>query len=115
MAESLARRWLDELRIRADLLDLGPVGNTHDEAILLAARARERGWTRVLGVTSPTHEWRACATLEHEGLVAIASPAMETRYDVPELRSPHARVSAAGAVLHELVGAWTYRRRGWIR
>jgi uncharacterized SAM-binding protein YcdF (DUF218 family) len=115
MAESLARRWLDELHLKAELLDLGPVGNTHDEATLLAARARERGWTRVLGVTSPTHEMRACATLEHEGLVAIASPAMETRYDIPKLQSADARVLAAGAVLHELVGEWMYRRRGWIR
>lgn len=48
------------------------VKSTHDEAVLLAKIARERGWQRVLIVTSPFHTRRALWTAEravtHENL-----------------------------------------------
>ncbi len=113
--EDLARAWLAALNVKAEVVNVGLVANTHDEAVLLARKARERGWTRILAATSPTHERRACATLEHEGLVAIAAPAIEPRYDLPGLPEADDRVRAFGPILHELVGQWMYRRRGWIK
>jgi uncharacterized SAM-binding protein YcdF (DUF218 family) len=113
--EDLARGWLGALHVQAEVVNVGRVANTHDEAVLLAKKAKERGWTRIVAVTSPTHEKRACATLENEGLVAIASPAIETRYDMPGLPDADDRVRAIGPVLHEIVGQWMYRRRGWIK
>jgi uncharacterized SAM-binding protein YcdF (DUF218 family) len=114
-AEGLAQAWVDEFNLRAEVIDLGPVSNTHDEAVLLGKLARERGWKRIVAVTSPTHSRRACATLENEGLVAIASPARETMFELPRLEGADDRLRAFGQVVHELVGSWTYRRRGWIR
>jgi uncharacterized SAM-binding protein YcdF (DUF218 family) len=113
-AEELARAWVGEFRVQAEVVDLGRIANTHEEAVLLGKLARARGWRRIVAVTSPTHSRRACATLEHEGLVAIASPAIETRFDLPALPASGDRLQAFGQVLHEEVGSWTYRRRGWI-
>jgi uncharacterized SAM-binding protein YcdF (DUF218 family) len=113
--EELARRWMTSLHVQGEVVDVGRVGNTHDEAVLLAREAQKRGWTRIVAVTSPTHSRRACATLEHEGLVAIASPAIETMYPLPDLERADERLNAIGPVLHELIGIWAYRRRGWIR
>jgi uncharacterized SAM-binding protein YcdF (DUF218 family) len=114
-AEALARRWMTSLHVQGEIVDVGVVGSTHDEAVLLGREARKRGWTRIVGVTSPTHSWRACATLEREGLVAIASPAMETMYGIPGLQHEDERLRAIGPILHELIGARVYRLRGWIR
>jgi uncharacterized SAM-binding protein YcdF (DUF218 family) len=114
-AEILAQAWADEFHLRAEVVDLGPVSSTHDEAILLGKLARARGWSRIVAVTSPTHSRRACATLEREGLVAIASPAHETTFELPRLPNADDRLRAFEQVLHEVLGSWTYRRRGWIR
>jgi uncharacterized SAM-binding protein YcdF (DUF218 family) len=114
-AEELARTWANEFHVQPEIADLGRVSNTHDEAVLLGKLARARGWSRIVAVTSPTHSRRACATLEREGLAAIASPALETRFDVAALPTADDRLRAFGQVVHELVGSWTYRHRGWIR
>ena len=113
-AGNLARAWTSELHLATEVLDVGRIGNTHDEAVALAALAKTRGWTRIVAVTSPTHSKRACATLERQGLVAIASPSSETRFDLPALPSADDRLRAFAQILHEVVGSWTYRRRGWI-
>jgi hypothetical protein len=113
--EELARKWMASFHVQGEIVDVGLVGNTHDEAVLLAREARKRGWTRIVAVTSPTHSRRACATLEHEGLVAIASPAIETMYALPDLKGGDERLHAIGPILHELIGTWAYRRRGWIQ
>jgi uncharacterized SAM-binding protein YcdF (DUF218 family) len=115
LSEEVARHWLGELHVSAEVLSVGLIANTHEEAVLLARRARERGWTRVLAVTSPVHERRACETLEHEGLTAVASPAMQTTFDALNPGGPDGRMTSMGPVLHEVVGEWVYRRRGWIK
>lgn len=110
----LARAWLQALARRGELLQVGRIVNTHDEAVALAALARERGLRRVLAVTSPTHTRRAAAALEKQGLVAIAVPAVETNFDLERLRFPGDRRRAFGPIAHERVGLIVYRRRGWI-
>jgi uncharacterized SAM-binding protein YcdF (DUF218 family) len=110
----LARAWLTTFARRGEVLQLGRVLNTHDEAMALARLGRERGIRRVLAVTSPTHTRRAAATLEKQGLVAIAVPALETNFDLERLRFPGDRRRAFGAIAHERIGLLLYRRRGWI-
>jgi len=110
----LARAWLATLARRGEVLQLGGIRNTHDEAVALARLGRERGIRRVLAVTSPTHTRRAAAALEKQGLVAIAVPAVETSFDLENLRFPGDRRRAFGPIAHERIGLLVYRRRGWI-
>jgi uncharacterized SAM-binding protein YcdF (DUF218 family) len=65
----LARAWVAEFAPRVEVVTVGQIRNTRDEAIAVAKLCRERGWRRVLAVTSPTHTRRAAAALEKEGLV----------------------------------------------
>jgi uncharacterized SAM-binding protein YcdF (DUF218 family) len=110
----LARAWVERLARRGEVLSVGRITNTHDEAVAVARLFRERGWTRVLAVTSPTHTRRAAATLEREGLVVISVPAVETRFDLERLDWPGDRRAAFAAIAHERLGLIVYRRRGWI-
>jgi uncharacterized SAM-binding protein YcdF (DUF218 family) len=110
----LARAWIGELAPRGEVVAVGRIRNTRDEAVAVAKLCRERGWSRVLAVTSPTHTRRAAATLEKEGLVVFAVPSMETRFDLERLHWPGDRRVAFSAVAHERLGLLVYRRRGWI-
>jgi uncharacterized SAM-binding protein YcdF (DUF218 family) len=109
-----ARRLLDHLKLPAELVVVGPVTNTRDEAVAVARLCRERGWGEVLLVTSPVHSRRASAAFEREGLRVISSPAMETRYDLERLDRPGERVTSFASILHERIGLWLYARRGWL-
>ena len=109
-----ARPLMAHLGVKGDLFTVGPVRNTHDEAVAVGTLCREHGWTRLLVVTSPLHSRRACAAIEHEGLETISSPAVETRYDLETLDRLGTRLFAFGDVLHERLGLFVYRRRGWI-
>jgi len=109
-----ARALIDHLRLRGDLLTVGPVDNTRDEAREVARLCREHGWTRLLLVTSPVHSRRAAATFEREGLTVLSSPCVETRYDLESLNEPGDRLMAFGSIMHERIGLWIYKRRGWL-
>jgi uncharacterized SAM-binding protein YcdF (DUF218 family) len=111
----IARAWAGEFAPKAEVLAIGPVRNTHDEAVLLSQLLRARGLRRVLAVTSPVHTRRAAGALEREGLEAIAVPAVEVRYDLETLDFPGDRRRAFGSVVHERVGLLVYARRGWLR
>jgi uncharacterized SAM-binding protein YcdF (DUF218 family) len=112
--ETSARRLMNGLRLEGELLAVGPTNNTHDEAVAAAALCRSRGWTRLLVVTSPTHTARACPTVERQGIAVVCVPAVETRFDLEGLDRPLDRLALFTQVLHERLGAWVYRRRGWI-
>ena len=109
-----ARVMLRRLRLQPELLVVGPVGNSHDEALVVAALCRARGFERLIVVTSPTHSRRASAAIEHEGIAVVSSPCMETRYDLERLDRTGERLGVFGDLLHERVGLFVYARRGWI-
>lgn len=109
-----AREWARLYAPRAEVLVVGPIGNTREEAVAVAALLRERGLRRVLAVTSPVHTRRAAATLEKEGLEVVAVPSIETRYDLEGLEYPGDRRRAFGSVAHERIGLVVYARRGWL-
>jgi uncharacterized SAM-binding protein YcdF (DUF218 family) len=110
----LARAWLDAFARRGEVVAVGRIRNTHDEAVAVSRLCRERGWKRVLAVTSPTHSRRAAAALEKEGLVVFAVPSIETRFDLERLSWPGDRREGFSAIAHERIGLVVYRRRGWI-
>jgi uncharacterized SAM-binding protein YcdF (DUF218 family) len=110
----LARAWLTTFARRGEVVSVGRIRNTRDEAAAVARLCRERGWGRVLAVTSPTHTRRAAAALEKEGLAVSAVPSIETRFDLERLDWPGDRREAFAAVAHERIGLVYYRRKGWI-
>jgi len=113
--EPVARNWMAAVHIDRELIVLGPTTNTRNEALAVAALSRARGFERLLVVTSPTHTRRACAAFEREGLSVVCVPAIETQFDLETLDRPTDRAKAFGSVMHERLGLWVYRRRGWIR
>jgi uncharacterized SAM-binding protein YcdF (DUF218 family) len=111
---AFARQTMGRLGLEQEILTVGPVGNTHEEAVAVGRLFRERSWSRVLVVTSPYHSRRAAAALENEGLMVLASPAVETRFDLETLDRPTERLLAFSALIHEHLGLWIYARRGWV-
>lgn len=109
-----ARALMQSLGMKQELLTVGPVGNTHDEAVAIGELFRSRGFTKLLVVTSPVHAKRASAVLEKERIYVISSPAMETRYDLQTLRRPDDKIRAFSTIMHERIGLWVYRYRGWL-
>jgi uncharacterized SAM-binding protein YcdF (DUF218 family) len=110
----LARQFAQHFLPAAEILTVGPVLNTHEEAAAVGRLCRERGFKRLLVVTSPTHTRRACATVEREGIEVVCVPAVETRFDLETLDRPGDRLELFAQALHEHLGYWVYRRRGWL-
>jgi uncharacterized SAM-binding protein YcdF (DUF218 family) len=112
---ALARASLRRLGLPHEVASVGPVARTRDEAVRVAQLCREKGWRRLIVVTSPMHSRRACAALESEGVAVLSSPAPETLYDLEHLDRPPERLKAFASALHERAGIWLYTRRGWMR
>lgn len=133
---ALARRGLAPLLVRTDLgasrpddaadvrelaegtdveiVEVGPVASTRDEAVEAARLLRERGLRRVIVVTEPLHERRAAATFRALGLEVVATPAPERDYSLAGPARPEDRVRAFHDWITERA-AWTlYSMRGWL-
>jgi hypothetical protein len=113
-----ACRLMDSLGMSQEILTVGPVFTTHDEAVEVGQLYRELGFERLLVVTSPSHSLRASLALEAEGVEVVSVPSAETMYDYERLGAAGRgddRVRAFGVFLHEHAGLLYYRYRGWIR
>ena len=117
IVKALLARW----GVPADaMISLGANADTHDEALKVRALAAERGWHRVLLVTSANHMRRAVATFGHMGLEAVPVPCNfltsvgtgETPF-VPAVPGSDGFVKM-GVWLPEEVGWFMYWRRGWL-
>lgn len=120
-AMSLLRDWIAEWRLyEGEILDLGICRTTHDEAVRLQQLKAERGWKQITIVTSALHMKRAEATIRKlNGDVAVvacdfrvygvAQKPWQT-FPFPQTN----RLGLLGQYLHEVVGGWVYRWRGWI-
>lgn len=109
---------MDSLGLAQEILVVGPVRNTHDEAVAVSELSRDLGFERLLVVTSPSHSLRASLALEAEGVEVISAPSPETTFDYENLGGAARgddRVRAFGVLLHEQVGLRYYRHKGWIR
>jgi uncharacterized SAM-binding protein YcdF (DUF218 family) len=106
------KAMMENLGIAAEVQTVGKNMNTREEALSLARLCNERGWKRVLVVTSPYHTRRAC--VEHEGLSVVCSPSAETNFDIKGLARTDGRRKAFSAALHERIGLFVYWWRGWL-
>ena len=97
-----------------EIVRIGPVSSTRDEALATAELARARGLHRVIVVTQPMHERRAAAAFRAVGLDVIACSSPERDYSLPSLPTSRDRRLA----FHDYVterSAWVlYSLRGWV-
>ncbi|MGH9389840.1 MAG: YdcF family protein, partial [Vicinamibacteria bacterium] len=104
-----AREVMASLGMSQEVLVVGPVLNTHDEAVAVGKLAREVGIERLLVVTSPSHSLRASLALEAEGVEVVSIPSVETMFDYQNLGTiVHGddRIRAFGVCIHEYAGLW---------
>jgi uncharacterized SAM-binding protein YcdF (DUF218 family) len=112
-----ARELMKSLGLSNEILVVGPIVNTHDEAVAVGKLASELRLERVLVVTSPSHSRRASLALEAQGVTVVSVPSYETDFDYENLGtvvSGDDRIRAFGEFLHEHVGLWYYSMRGWL-
>ena len=64
-----------------EVFTLRRVTTTRDEAARVRDLARERGWKRVLLVTSPSHSRRTARLFRSYGLNVVSVPTFEPRFD----------------------------------
>ncbi|HYF37772.1 MAG TPA: YdcF family protein [Prosthecobacter sp.] len=102
------------------IVSLGLCADTHDEAEKFAELARQRGWQRVLLVTSASHMPRASATFTKLGLRVTPVPcnyqsSFNRVGEVEWIHLPHDHnFEVFSTWFHELIGTWVYRSRGWL-
>lgn len=103
---------------RAAIVLEGQSQNTRENAAGAARVIRERGWSRVLLVTSAAHMPRAVEAFRAVGIEVVAS-ATDYRYagpsplDVLDFLPSAAALAQTTSVVHEVIGRWVYRWRGW--
>ena len=118
----LFKRLVDERKLGGpEVISLGGCKHTRHEAEKVAKLARERGWKRVLLVTSANHMRRAAAVFRTAtGLEVVPAPgAFLTSASIVTVDSMDLVPRSPGFMklevyLHEQIGWWMYRWRGWI-
>ncbi len=118
----LFKQFVDERkRGGPEVLSLGGCKHTRHEAEKISQLAQERGWKRILLVTSANHMRRAAAVFRTTAsLEVIPVPAaFLTRASIVTVDTvdfvPHGGgFGKLDAYLHEVIGWHVYRRRGWI-
>lgn len=94
-----------------EILTLGPVATTADEAERAGAMARQRGWKQVLLVTSAFHMRRATATFRKAG-VEVQPVACDFRHAPSSSGPPAWRPVPDGEALSNF-GVWWHEQLGW--
>lgn len=116
-----AKEWIGKWSLTSvPLFSLGKCADTHDEAGKVAALARQNGWKHVALVTSAYHMRRTRAVFSKAGVSVIPVPC---NYESMPMRGrplnwfcvPNAaNLQLFEAWMHEVIGWWVYRLRGWI-
>lgn len=96
------------------LIEIGPVEITHDEAVQTAQLAKQKGWKRVLVVTDGFHSRRAKALFRGAGLDATLHPCSNPMEDFGNLQTAEQRYSAFRIWKYEIAASWYSKFRGWL-
>ncbi len=117
----LFKQALTERRVPVpEIISLGHCADTHDEAMRTRDITQKRGWRRVLLVTSATHLPRAVATFRALGVEVVPVPcnflsSLSIQRTSSVLGIPRfVGFEKLSVWIHEKIGWWEYRRRGWI-
>lgn len=120
---ALLEHWLLSSGLVANTLlitNLGACGNTHDEAMAFRKLELVYQWRRVLLVTSALHIPRAVAVFKKQGITVVPVPCDFKAFGIPYPRFGFSmfpstdRLQVLGLYLHEKIGWWVYRARGWV-
>ena len=121
VAASLVQEWvLASGLTTVTVTNLGLCANTHDEALRFKELSAQRGWRKVILVTSALHVPRAVAAFAAQGITVVPVACDFQTYGVPSMRggfSPFPRQNRFRILsfyLHEKIGWWVYRARGWV-
>jgi uncharacterized SAM-binding protein YcdF (DUF218 family) len=92
--------------------------NTHDNAVYSAELLRAEGIDRILLVTSAYHMRRSLALFEAQGLNVDPAPTdyqrLVTGQVLPGWLPAVSNLHQSTDALHEIVGYWVYRWKGWL-
>jgi uncharacterized SAM-binding protein YcdF (DUF218 family) len=116
----LIQDWLTSWGLASSgVTNLGICMDTHDEAIHFKKLADQCGWKRVILITSALHMKRSLAVFRKQGVDPIPVACDFQVYGVQ--RSPgfspfpgQRPFVTLASYLHEKIGWWVYRWRGWI-
>lgn len=102
-------------------VSLGTCAHTRDEALKVAALARERGWKKILLVTSASHMPRSVGTFAKAGVPGVVPVPCHYMSSFNQIGDDHwLHLPHRGAFdrfdswFHEVIGTWMYRWRGWM-
>jgi uncharacterized SAM-binding protein YcdF (DUF218 family) len=103
-----------------EIVSLGAAADTHDEALRLVPLAQQRGWKKLLLVTSANHMLRATSVYRAAGFEVVPAPC--NFLVAGNAKPPGFGIGIPGSAgferfstwLHETVGWEMYRRRGWL-
>lgn len=118
----LLEQWMRDWHLpTGELIRLGTCANTRDEAERVARLVRERGWRRVLLVSTACHLRRGEGTFRRMGIDVIPVGCDFQGLDALDNPDSLWRVIPEGNNLnwfqswfHEVVGWWWYRLKGWL-
>jgi uncharacterized SAM-binding protein YcdF (DUF218 family) len=120
-AASLMQEWvLASGMTTVAVTNLGLCANTHDEALRFKELSAQRGWRRVILVTSALHVPRAVAAFAAQGIPVVPVACDFQTYGVPSVQGEFSpfprqiRFRILSLYLHEKIGWWVYRARGWV-
>ncbi|MBN8419283.1 MAG: YdcF family protein [Verrucomicrobia bacterium] len=115
------KQWVEAWQLSpVPVQSLGNCLDTHDEAVKVAALVVKHGWKKVALVTSAYHMTRARAVFETAGTPVVPVPCNYLsvalrKHRVEWLVVPNAaNLGHFEAWMHEIVGWWAYRLRGWV-
>jgi uncharacterized SAM-binding protein YcdF (DUF218 family) len=113
------QRWMEPLGVPGIMLtNLGTCRDTHDEALAIKQLQAAHGWKTVVLVTSALHMRRSVALFAKQGIqvtpVACDFRAYGTRQSPFSIIPRQGGFELLALYLHEKIGWWVYRWRGWI-
>jgi uncharacterized SAM-binding protein YcdF (DUF218 family) len=105
--------------VSSGVTNLGICINTHDEALAFKQLKESQGWKSVLLVTSALHMRRSEALFRKQGIEVMPVAADFVVFGVPQEMpfTPFPRLQRLNLLalyLHEKIGWWVYRLRGWV-
>jgi uncharacterized SAM-binding protein YcdF (DUF218 family) len=112
-AVPFVRRHLRRQQLNCPVDEVGPIWNTHDEALRTAELARRRGWRRVILVSDASHMRRARALFARAGLPALCSPCRSPYYDIDTPADAGERYAAFHDWWSETISYLHHRQAGW--
>jgi uncharacterized SAM-binding protein YcdF (DUF218 family) len=119
----VVKAWLESWKLvpADEIVSLGANTNTRDEGVKVAKLAKERGWKRVLLVTSASHMSRSVAVFRAVDVEVVPAPcnfltSLSTGSSPFQLSVPSwAGFEKIGIWAHETAGWAIYKRRGWVK